>query len=112
MDDLAGENSENAGGAAFQRDVKFRGGIGCRWTHRGSNESQWPRPGRGGGEFRRSEFQGLHGAISEDDTVPANSATRVASRDGVIRGWIPRQEPEAQLTVFVRENRGWDDCAG
>ena len=101
MDDLAGEKAEKAGGAAVQRNVKFRSGTG----------SQLPQPGRGG-EFRKGEFHRPRGAIGEDNAVPANIATVVAFRDEVIRGWIPRQEPEAQLTVFVGGNRGGDDCAG
>src|SRR5260370_36138287 len=111
MDDLAGKNAEKISSAGFRREVKFRGGSEFQWLYRAGIESRWPRPGRGGGEFRRSEFQGLHGAIGEDDAVPANIAASVAFRDGVIRGWIPRQEPEAQLTVFVGGKTGWGGCA-
>src|SRR5260370_9592154 len=112
MDDLAGKNAEKISSAGFRREVKFRGGSEFQWLYRAGIESRWPRQGRGGGEFRRSGFQGLHGAIGEDDAVPANIAAGVAFRDGVIRGWIPRQEPEAQLTIFVGGNGGWGDCAG
>src|SRR5260370_38646717 len=89
MDDLAGKNAENAVSAVFRGDAKFRGG----------------------GKFRRGEFQRPHRAISEDDAVPANVAAGVAFGDEVIRGRIPRQEPEAELTVFIAWNGGGDDCA-
>src|SRR5260370_40411269 len=94
VDGLAGKRGEKISSAGFRREVKFRGGGEFRR-----------------GEFRGGEFQEPRGAIGEDDTVPANIAASVAFRDGVIRGWIPRQEPEAQLTVFVGGNRGWGGCA-
>src|SRR5260370_35534803 len=112
MDDLAGKNAEKISSAGFRREVKFRGGSEFQWLYRAGIESRWPRPGRGGGEFRRSEFQGLHGASSEDDAVPANIPASVAFRDGVIRGWIPRQEPAPQLTIFVGAHGGWARSPG
>src|SRR5260370_9750136 len=89
MDDLAGKNEENAVSAVFRGDSKFRSG----------------------GKFRRSEFQRPHRAISEDDAVPANTAAGVALGNEVIRGRIPRQKQQAQLTVFIRGNGCWTSCA-
>jgi hypothetical protein len=86
MDNLIGKKAKNVVSPGFWSYVKFgHGTLGLQ------------RP---------------HGAIGEDDTVPADVATSVGFGEEIIRRGMERHEAEAQLTVFVGRNCRWhaDAC--